>query len=234
MKAITIEGKTRSKTGKKETETLRKQGQIPCSIYGGTENLNFFAPVNAFKELVYTPEFYTTNIKVDGKEFNCVMQDIQFHPITDEVLHIDFRELHPEKKIVLELPVRLEGIAPGVKEGGRIYLRMKKMKVRLLPKDLIEHITVKIDHLALRKSVRVGEIKIEGIEFMSAPHIPIASVLIPRVEKLEEVPVVAAVAAAEVPAAGAVPLAPGAAPPVAEKGAAKPEEKEKEKKEKKK
>jgi large subunit ribosomal protein L25 len=231
MKAITIEGKTRSKTGKKETETLRKQGQIPCSIYGGAENLNFYAPVNSFKELVYTPEFYTTNIKVDGKEFNCVMQDIQFHPISDAVLHIDFRELHPEKKIVLELPVKLEGIAPGVKEGGRIYLRMKKMKVRLLPKDLIEHITVKIDHLALGKSVRVGEINMEGIEFLSAPHIPIASVLIPRIEK-EEVPAVAAVAATEVPAAGTTPVAAGAPPPAAEKGAAKPEEKEKKEKKK--
>ena len=230
MKAITIEGKTRSNIGKKETQALRKQGNIPCSIYGGGDNVNFFAPVNAFKELVYTPEFYTTQIIVEGKQHHCVMQDIQFHPITDEVLHIDFREMHPEKKIVLELPVKLEGIAPGVKEGGRIYLRMKKMKVRLLPKDLIEHITVRIDQLGLGKSVRVSEINIPGIEFLNSPHIPIVSVLIPRIEK-EEVAVVAAVA--EAPVVGAIP-APGEVP-VAEKGAVKPEEKkEKEKKEKKK
>ncbi|HYV92006.1 MAG TPA: 50S ribosomal protein L25/general stress protein Ctc [Chitinophagales bacterium] len=232
MKAITIEGTPRNDVGKKNTQSLRKQGQIPCSIYGGTENINFYAPINSFKELVYTPEFYTAQISVEGKQFNCVMQDIQFHPISDEVLHIDFREMHPEKKIVLELPVKLEGIAPGVKEGGRIYQRMKKMKVRLLPKDLIEHITVKIDHLGLGKSVRVDEVKMEGIEFLNAPHIPVVSVLIPRIEK-EEVPAVAAVAVeGAVPAEGAAPVA-GAVPPAGEKGAAPAEEK-KEKKEKKK
>src|SRR6185503_3927686 len=198
---------------------------------GGTENINFYAPINSFKELVYTPEFYTAQITVEGKQFNCVMQDIQFHPISDEVLHIDFREMHPEKKIVLELPVKLEGIAPGVKEGGRIYQRMKKMKVRLLPKDLIEHITVKIDHLGLGKSVRVDEVKMEGIEFMNAPHIPIVSVLIPRIEK-EVVPVAAAAVEGAVPVEGAAPVA-GATPPAGEKGAAPAEEK-KEKKEKKK
>jgi len=232
MKAITIEGKIRSNVGKQNTQALRKQGNIPCSIYGGTENINFYAPVNAFKELVYTPEFYTAQISVDGKQFNCVMQAIQFHPISDDVLHIDFREMHPDKKIVLELPVKLEGVAPGVKEGGRIYQRMKKMKVRLLPKDLIEHITVKIDHLELGKSVRVSEMKLEGIEFLNAPHIPIVSVLIPRIEK-EETPAAAAAVEGAVPAEGATPAAgttPAAgATPAGEKGAAPAEEKKKKK-----
>lgn len=222
MKAITIEGTTRNNTGKKETFAVRKQGNIPCSIYGGTENVNFYAPVNAFKELVYTPEFYTAQISVEGKQFNCVMQDIQFDPISDDVLHIDFRELHPEKKIVLELPVKLEGVAPGVKEGGRIFLRMKKMKVRLLPKDLVEHITVKIDHLDLGKSVRVNELKMEAIEFLDAPNIPIVSVLIPRVEK--EVTPVAAVSETAAPVAeGATPA--GETPAAGEKGAEKKEKK---------
>jgi len=230
MKSINIEGKSRSNTGKKETGTLRKQGNIPCSIYGGKENVNFYAPSTSFKELVYTPEFYTANISVDGKTFSCVMQDIQFHPISDEILHIDFRELNPEKKMILELPVKLEGTPAGAKEGGKIYQRMKRIRVRLLPKDLIEHITVKIDHLTLGKSVRVGDMKMDGIEFLNAPHIPIVSVLIPRVEK-EEAPAAAtteaAAATAAAPAAGTTPPAAGTTPPAAEKGAEKKEDKKK-------
>lgn len=225
MKAINIEGQIRSDIGKKSTAELRKKGNIPCSVYGGEKNLNFYAPKTSFKELVYTPEFYAANITVDGKTYSCVMQDIQFHPITDEVLHIDFRELNPEKKITVELPVKLEGAPIGVREGGKINQRMKRLRVRLLPKDLVEHITVKIEHLSLGKSVRVSEMKLEGIEFLNAPHIPIVSVLVPRVEK-EETPVAAAAetTAAATPAAGA---APAGAPPAAEKGGEKKEEKKK-------
>jgi len=233
MKSINIEGKPRASKGKKESGTLRKQGNVPCSIYGGKENVTFYAPVSAFKDLVYTPEFYSASITVDGRQFNCVMQEIQFHPITDEIIHIDFRELHPDKKIILELPVKLEGIAPGVKEGGRVNLRLKKMRVRLLPQHFVEHITVNIGKLELGDAVRVGEMKVDGIEFLNASHIPIVNVLIPRVVK-EETPAVAATAEGAAPAEGAV-TAEGTAPPVAgatppasgEKGAAKPEEKKK-------
>jgi large subunit ribosomal protein L25 len=226
MKAINIEGTVRSNIGKKSTGDLRKSGNIPCSIYGGESNVNFYAPKTAFKELVYTPEFYAANISVSGKVYNCVMQDIQFHPITDQILHIDFRELNPEKKITVELPVKLEGAPVGVREGGKINQRMKRLRVRLLPKDLVEHITVKIDHLGLGKSVRVGEMSLDGVEFLNAPHIPIVSVLVPRIEK-EEAP---AAAAAETPAAattaaGTAPAA-GATPP-ADKGGEKKEEKKK-------
>ncbi|MBS1657905.1 MAG: 50S ribosomal protein L25/general stress protein Ctc [Chitinophagales bacterium] len=222
MKAINIEGKNRSDIGKKSTAELRKNGHIPCSIYGGEKNVNFYAPKVSFKELVYTPEFYAANITVDGNTYNCVMQDLQFHPITDEILHIDFRELNPEKKITVELPVKLEGTAAGTREGGKVNQRMKRLRVRLLPKDLVEHITVKIDHLTLGKSVRVGEMQMEGIEFLNAPHIPIVSVLVPRVEK-EETPAAATAetAAAATPAAGTAPAA-GAAP-----AAEKKEEKKK-------
>ncbi|MCY7409193.1 MAG: 50S ribosomal protein L25/general stress protein Ctc [Chitinophagales bacterium] len=223
MKSITIEGNVRSNVGKKETNTLRKQGNVPCSIYGGKENVNFYSAVNAFKELVYTPEFYTATIKVDGNDYNCVMQDIQFHPISDEILHIDFRELHPDKKIILEIPVSLEGVAPGTKEGGRVNQRMKKVKVRLLPKDLVEHITVNIGHLTLGKAVRISEMKVDGIEFLNAPHIPIVNVMVPRVVKEETSVAAAATTETAAPVEGA---ASGAAP-AAEKGAEKKDEKKK-------
>jgi large subunit ribosomal protein L25 len=225
MQSISIEGQLRKSTGKAETRELRKTGQVPCSIYGGNENLNFSAPVTAFKDLVYTPEFYTAKIKLDGKELEAVMQGIQFDPVTDDLLHIDFLELHPDKKVTLSLPVKLEGIPAGVRAGGKVNLRMKKMKVRLYPKDLIEHITIKIDHLELGKSVRVGDFELPGIEFLNAPHIPIISVLIPRLAK-EETPVAATTAAA---ATATTPAAGTATAPAA---GAKPEEKKKDEKKK--
>src|SRR6187200_3600396 len=103
MKSIIIEGEARKTTGKRETRELRKKEMVPCSIYGGNENINFVAPLKAFKDLVYTPEFYTATLKVDGKEINAVMQDIQFDPLTDDLIHIDFLELHPDKKVTVDL-----------------------------------------------------------------------------------------------------------------------------------
>ncbi|MBA2423422.1 MAG: 50S ribosomal protein L25 [Chitinophagales bacterium] len=224
MKSISIEGQVRQSTGKTQTRELRKNGQIPCSIYGVKENLSFSAPATSFKDLVYTPEFYTAKISLNGSIIEAVMQDIQFDPVTDDLIHIDFLEIHPEKKLTLELPVNLEGIPAGVRAGGKINQRMKKMKVRLFPKDLIEHITIKIDHLELGRSVRVGDFEIPGVEFLNSPNIPIVSVLIPRVVK-EETPVAATAAvAAPTPAAGAA--------PAAEKGAVKLEEKKKDEKKK--
>ncbi|MBA2407343.1 MAG: 50S ribosomal protein L25 [Chitinophagales bacterium] len=224
MQSISIEGQVRQFTGKSQTRELRKNGQVPCSLYGSNKNVNFSAPATSFKDLVYTPEFFTAKITLNGSVIDAVMQDLQFDPVTDNLIHIDFMEIDPDKKLTLELPIRLEGIPAGVRAGGKVNQRMKKMKVRLLPKDLIEHITIKIDHLELGRSVRVGDFEIPGVEFLNAQNIPIVSVLIPRAAK-EEAPVAATAAAvAPTPAAGAA--------PAAEKGAAKPEEKKKDEKKK--
>ncbi|MBA3647572.1 MAG: 50S ribosomal protein L25 [Chitinophagales bacterium] len=228
MKTITIEGQIRNTSGKAEIKSLRKSGQILCSISGGEKNVSFCAPATAFKDLVYTPEFYTATIKLDGKESTAVMQEIQFDPLTDEIQHIDFLELNEHKKLTVQLPITLEGTPVGTKEGGKINQRVKKLKVRLYPKDLMEHITVKIDHLELGKSIRISEMKMDGVEFLNAPHIPIVSVFVPRQVK-EETPVAAAPVAAATPAAGtlAAPAAGAAPAPAAEKGGAKKEAKKK-------
>ena len=226
MKSILIEGQIRSGVGKKATRELRAKGLVPCSVYGGKENINFTAPVHAFKSLVYTPEFYLADLKLDGREVKAVMQDIQFDAITDEIQHIDFRELQEDKKIVVEIPVKLEGVPAGAKEGGKIHQRIKKIKAKLLPKNLVEHITVQIEHLTLGKSVRVSELKIEGIEFLNPPNIPIVSVLIPRAAK-EEVPAAAAAATTTATTTAAPATGAPAAAAAPEKGAAKPEEKKK-------
>ncbi len=185
MKTILIEGTPRKQLGKAAAKRLRSSKLIPCNIYGGAEHLHFSAPVSAFKELIYTPEFYTATIRLNGKDHPCIVQEIQFHPVTDEILHVDFRELHPDKKIVVELPVQLQGSPPGAREGGKIHLRMKKLRVRLLPKDLVEHITVDISHLQLGKSVRVGDLQLPNIELLDNASIPIVTVSVPRVAKEE-------------------------------------------------
>ncbi len=195
MKTILIEGTPRKALGKAAAKRLRAYQLIPCNIYGGAEQLHFSAPASAFKELIYTPEFYTATIRINGTDHMCIVQEIQFHPVTDEILHIDFRELHPDKKIVVELPVQLQGSPPGAREGGKIHQRLKKLKVRLLPKDLVEHITVDISHLQLGKSVRVGDLQLPNIELLHNASIPIVTVSVPRVAK-EEAPATAEPAAA--------------------------------------
>lgn len=222
MKSITIEGQIRKSVGKKETRELRKNGQVPCSLYGGQETINFSAPATAFKNLVYTPEFLTAKIILDGREREALMQDLQFDPVTDVLTHIDFMELHPDKKVTVDIPIKLEGVPAGVRAGGKINQRMKKLKVRLLPKDLMPYIPIRIEHVELGKSIRVSDLRIDGIEFVNAPNFPILSVIIPRVVK-EETPATAAAPAAA--AATTAAAAPAAAP--ADKGAAKKEDKKK-------
>ncbi len=167
MQSITIEGQIRKSVGKRETRELRKSGQIPCSLYGGKETLNFYAPAPSFKNLVYTPEFLTAKIMLDGKEHTAIMQDLQFDPVTDQLNHIDFLELKDDTKVTVDLPIRLEGVPAGVRAGGKINQRMKKLKVRMYPKDLISHITIKIDHIELGKSVKVSDLAFDGIEFLN-------------------------------------------------------------------
>ncbi|MCS6990784.1 MAG: 50S ribosomal protein L25 [Chitinophagales bacterium] len=198
MKTIVIEGTVREQKGSHQCRRLRAQGFVPCNLYGAGKNILFCAPDSAFRELLYTPEFYTAHIRINGEEYPAILQEAQFHPVTERLLHLDFRILDPNKKIVVELPVRLEGTAAGTREGGKLQQRLKKLKVRLYPKDLVEHISVDVTQLGLGKSIRVGDLKMEGIEFLNAPHLPVVSVRIPRAAKEEGAPA----AAAEAPAAG--------------------------------
>ncbi|MCS6916331.1 MAG: 50S ribosomal protein L25 [Chitinophagales bacterium] len=204
MKSIVIEGTLRQQKGSRQVSRLRSQGLVPCNLYGAGRNILFAAPAAAFRELVYTPEFYTATIRINGEEYSAILQEVQFHPVTDQLLHLDFRMLDPNKKIVLELPIRIEGTAAGTREGGKLQQRLKKLKVRLFPKDLVEHITVDVTSLNLGKSIRVGDLKMEGIEFLNAPHLPVVTVRVPRAAK-EETPAAAASSAEAAPAAEKAP-----------------------------
>ena len=219
MKTITIEGQLRTETGKKATRQLRSQDMVPGVIYGGEKEISFAAPSIAFKTLVYTPRFQFAEVKLNGNTYRCIMKDIQFDKVSDKLIHIDLMELVEDKKVVTTIPLHFTGIPKGVKEGGKLTIRMKALKVKTYPKYLREQIEVTVDDLELNGNIRVEDVKIEHYEFLNSPRIPIASVGLTRELKQEEAAATTTVTAA--PAAGA--LAPAAAPAAPEK------EKEKEK-----
>ena len=149
MKSITIEGKVRENLGKKASKEIRKQGEIPCNVYGAGENISFSAPSKSFRSLVYTPDFHTAEIKIGDKSFECIIKEIQFEPVTDAIIHIDFLQLVPSKKIVVEIPIRLTGTPVGIKTGGKLIQRLKKLKVKTTPEKLSKAIEVNCENLEL-------------------------------------------------------------------------------------
>ena len=186
MKTITIEGNLRTGTGKKATHALRSQGQVPGVIYGGAQEVNFDAAASALKPLVYTAEFMLAEIKVDGKSYRCILKDLQFDKVSDQLNHVDFLELVEDKPVIANLPVRYSGNAAGVKAGGRLVVKMKSLKVKTLPKYLRENIEVDTTNLELNSNIRVEDVKLDGIEILNSPRIPMASIVMTRQLKQEE------------------------------------------------
>jgi large subunit ribosomal protein L25 len=217
MKTITIEGQIRTEHGKAAARQLRSEEKVPGVIYGGAKEINFSAPVTAFKNLVYTPDFQYAQVNLEGKTYNCIMKDLQFHKVTDELIHIDLLELVEDKKVIATIPLKFTGSPEGVKEGGKLNIKMKALKVKTFPKYLQENIKVDLTDLKLNGNVRVEDVKIEHYEILNSPRIPIASVGLTRELKQEEATTATAAApgAAGAPAAGAA--APGAAAPAAAK-----------------
>jgi len=202
MKSVQIEGKSRSEHGKKATRHLRSEGQVPGVIYGGESNIHFSATQLSLRPLVYTPDFQLAEISVDGKTYKCIMKDLQFDVITDELSHVDFLELVEDRKIIADLPLKFTGQPQGVKDGGRLEIKVKSLKVRTLPKYLRENIEVNIENLELHGNVRVEDVKIEHYEVMNSPRIPVASVVTTRALRQAETEV-AKVAPAAAPAKAA-------------------------------
>ena len=156
MKSITIKGSERESVGKKATKALRNAGKVPCVVYGGEKPLHFAADELAFKNLVYTPNAHTVVVDLDGgRKVNAVMQDIQFHPVSDSILHIDFYQLFDDKEVTMEIPVRLHGNAIGVRNGGRLLFRKRKLVIRALPKDLPDFFDIDIANLKIGDNITV-------------------------------------------------------------------------------
>ncbi len=186
MKTITIEGQLRTEMGKKATRQLRSQEMVPGVIYGGVEEVNFFATAKALKPIVYTGEFLKAEISVSGKKYECILKDLQFDKVSDALLHLDFLELVGDKKVVATLPLHLTGAPAGVKAGGKLVVKMKTLKVKALPNDLRESITVDISNLQLNENIRVEDVKAANMEILNSPRIPIASIVMTRQLKQEE------------------------------------------------
>ncbi len=167
MKSITIKGSERESVGKKATKALRNAGKVPCVIYGGDKPLHFSADEIAFKDLVYTSKAHTVVVDFEGGEkIKAVMQDIQFHPVTDRILHIDFYQLFPDKEVTMAIPVRLHGNSPGVRNGGRLLFRRRKLTIRALPDNLPDFFDVDISKLKIGQHISVDTLKKDGFSIL--------------------------------------------------------------------
>ena len=163
MNSVSLSGSLRENVGKKDAKKLRAQGLVPCVIYGNGREVRFYTEAKSFKTILFTPETYIIDFTIDGQVYRTILQDIQYHPISDEVLHADFLEVTEEKPITVTLPVRTEGTSPGVMRGGKLKVRIPRLKVKGLIKDLPDFVMVNISELNVNQAIRVKDINIENV-----------------------------------------------------------------------
>jgi large subunit ribosomal protein L25 len=180
MESIEIKGTSRTTFGKKSSKELRKSKSVPCVLYGGKENVHFSTDETSFKDLVFTPNVYEAKIDVDGKIYRSILKDVQYHAVSDDIIHADFYEVDDKKKVDVFVPVRLEGFSVGVKEGGKLILDRRKLKVRGFLKEVPQEIVLDITNLGLGKSLRVNEVTAEGVELLDPKNSPVATVKMTR------------------------------------------------------
>nr|WP_294898336.1 50S ribosomal protein L25/general stress protein Ctc [uncultured Pedobacter sp.] len=186
MKSIAISGSPRENVGKRDAKELRYEGKVPAVLYGGKEQIHFAVDAPALRDLVYTAEVNFAELTVGGKKFNAIMQDIQFHPLTEKILHIDFLQLFDDKKVTIEIPVKLTGTSPGVKMGGKLVQKLRKLRVNALPKNMPQEVEVSIEPLEVGKSVRVRDLKSADYTITNVPEDTIVSVIMSRALKQAE------------------------------------------------
>ena len=187
MKSIDIKGTARTETGKKATKLIRKEGSVPCNLYGEArgENglpvaLSFSVTAAGLRNLVYTPDIYSVNLDIDGKKCIAVMRELQFHPVTDQLLHVDFYEVTPEKPIVMEVPIKLVGLAEGVRAGGKLAANVRKLKVRAPYTQIPERLEIDVTKLGLGKTIKAGELQFEGLELVTPTSVVVCQVKMTR------------------------------------------------------
>lgn len=186
MKSITIEGQLRTAFGKGATRQLRSQELVPGVIYGGAQEIAFSTTAKSLRALVYTPEFNLVNVQLDGQSYRCILKDLQFDKVSDQLIHVDLLELVEDKKIVADIPLKYVGVAAGVKGGGRLETKMKTLKVKTFPRHLKEQIEVNVEHMEVGDNLRVQDVQTEHYEVLNSPRIPIASVVTTRALRQEE------------------------------------------------
>lgn len=187
MKTIEIKGTARTAGGKKLAKQLRKQGIIPCNLYGEKKGENGLPEAYAFsvteaelRKLIYTPDIYTVKLDIDGKQCLAILKEAQFHPVKDNVLHVDFYEITDEKPIVMAVPVRLNGLAEGVRAGGKLSASVRKLKVKAVHSAIPERLDIDVTHLELGKTIKVAELSFEGLELVTPPSVVVCQVKMTR------------------------------------------------------
>jgi large subunit ribosomal protein L25 len=180
MKTFELKGAVRTDLGKKATKAERVSENVPCVLYGGASNVHFTTTVSDLRKLVYSPEVFVVDLDIDGAKCKAIMKALQFHPVSDKVLHIDFLEISDKKPVVVEIPVKLEGLAEGVKAGGKLALEMRKLKVKGLYTQIPESIVIDVAALGLGKSIQVGSVAVENLEILNAKNAVVCQVKLTR------------------------------------------------------
>jgi ribosomal protein L25, ctc-form len=187
MKEISISGQKRENLGKKASKTLRKEGFVPCNLYGEKKDdkglpvaLAFASSFSELRKLIYTPHIYVVRINIDGTDHTAVLKEIQFHPVTDAPLHVDFYEVNEQKPITIGIPVKLIGLAQGVRDGGRMNLSIRKIDVTAPYQIIPEHLDVDVTSLCIGKSIKVGQLSFEGLEIATSKDVVVCSVKMTR------------------------------------------------------
>ncbi len=190
MKEISVSGQKRNDLGKKASKLIRKEGLIPCNIYGEAKGENglpvamsFVAPMAELRKVVYTPHIYVVNLNIDGEEHKAVLKELQFHPVTDALLHVDFYEINETKPITIGIPVKLNGLAQGVRYGGRISLSIRKINVTAPYQAIPEQLDIDVTNLGLGKSIKVGSLSFEGLKIATSPEVIVCSVKATRASR---------------------------------------------------
>ncbi|HMQ06483.1 MAG TPA: 50S ribosomal protein L25 [Saprospiraceae bacterium] len=184
MEKVHINGEIRQVSGKSINGGLRREGKLPAVIYGRNDNILFSTSAKAVKDIVYTPDFKLAEIDIDGATHLCILKDIQFHPVSEEIVHIDFLKLYDSVPVKLEVPIRFKGSSPGVKLGGKLIQQLRKVKIKTTPEHMVDTMYADISELGLGQAIRVKDlISNENIEIMNNPAVPIATIEIPRALK---------------------------------------------------
>ena len=188
MKSISITGSARASVGKNTAREVRAAGNIPCVLYGGTDLLHFSASEVQFKKLLYTPEVFTVHLDINETQFKAVLREVQVHPVSDEILHLDFLQMFADKQVVIDVPVHITGNSIGVKQGGKLITKVRKLKIKALPADLPESITLNVDTLEIGKAIKVKDINVKNVEILDSPNSVVTAVQITRQVATEAAP----------------------------------------------
>lgn len=183
MKEIEVKGQKRTNLGKKAAKAMRKEGLIPCNLYGEAKNadgapeaLSIACPMSELRKIVYTPHIYVIKLVIDGEERTAILKELQFHPVTDALLHVDFYEVNDQKPITVGIPVKLNGLAQGVRDGGRMNLSIRKIDVTAKYQSIPEHLDIDVTAMTIGKSIKVGDLHFEGLEMATSKNVVVCSI----------------------------------------------------------